>query len=67
MNTQRPGDPPIEYQAASALAAVLRQLPDYADPDTAQWPYGVGYHDVVANMVVFTVHGVVFHAAITSA
>jgi hypothetical protein len=49
------------------LAAVLRQLPDYADPDTAQWPYGVGYHDVVANMVVFTVHGVVFHAAITSA
>jgi hypothetical protein len=65
VNTQRPGDPPIEYQAASASAATLRALPDPEHPGA--WPYDVAYRDHVANMVVFTVRGVEFHAAITSA
>ena len=62
---RRPGDPPVDYQGAAALAAVLRALPDPDHPGA--WPYDVAYSDHVANVVVFTVRGVVFHAAVTTA
>lgn len=58
--------PPVEYQAAAALAGLLRIMPDEA----VAWPDGVtpvAYQDRVANMVVFTVNGMVFHATVTAA
>lgn len=55
----------MDYQGAAALAAVLRALPDPDHPGA--WPYDVAYSDHVANVVVFTVRGVVFHAAVTTA
>lgn len=61
----RPGDPPVEYQATNVLAAVLRELP--ADDGAGTFPYGLAYVDHVANTVVFTVHGLWFHAAVVVA
>lgn len=59
--TTRP--PPVEYQGAAVLAAVLQQLPD---PEAdGSFPYGLAYSDRVANMVVFAVNGVTFHAVVT--
>lgn len=56
---------PVEYQAAAALYAVLRTLPD---PD--YWPDGMAVvegKDHVGNVVMFTVNGVELRAAITTA
>lgn len=57
--------PPPEYQAAAALGEVLRLL-DPADTEEAGL-VPVTYQDHVANTVVFTVNGTVFHAVVTAA
>lgn len=65
--TWRPGDPPLEYQAATVLGQVLRELNGNGDELPAHYPYGLMYESTAANMVAFTINGVAFHAAITTA
>jgi hypothetical protein len=56
----------LEYQAASVLGGVLRELNGNGDELPAHYPYGLVYTDHVANVVAFTINGVAFHAAITA-